>query len=256
MCRIAGYLGPEITLGALLSDPPHALRVQGRTPRELPPGLIGGDGYGVAWYVGGKPEPARYRQTLPIWSDANLDELAPNIASACIVASTRTAIAGMPVAITNTPPFRAGDAVLVHNGSIARFHATVAEPLRAALAAEARVALHGNSDSEYIAAWLRCIAGRDLRARVRSLIAQLTELIQQAGTTAQLNLIVADGRELVAVRHALGDHAPTLYMATRPDGGTVVCSEPLDEDETWVRVADHTLLSVTHGRAPTLEEVA
>ena len=73
MCRIAGYLGEVQPLGALLSAPPHSLREQAKTPRELPPGTIGSDGFGVGWFVAGQAQPARFRSLLPIWVDENID---------------------------------------------------------------------------------------------------------------------------------------------------------------------------------------
>ena len=252
MCRIAGYLGAPTTLDALLSAPPHSLRSQGHSPRELPPGKIGSDGYGVAWYTSPPREPARYRQTLPIWVDDNLETLAPHVSSHCFVAGTRTATPEMPVAITNTPPFLAGRTALVHNGSIDLFHERVVEPMRAMFSAATRVALRGNSDSEYLAALLGEIEGPSLEARVKTLLERVGQLVRETRTEAQLNLIVIDGHQLVAVRHALGADAPTLYSTTRTDGSVVVSSEPMSAQEDWTRFASDTMLTVQRGAPSTL----
>jgi len=255
MCRIAGYLGRPIALEDVLTKPPHALRAQGLAPRELPPGMIGSDGYGVAWFAEGVREPARYRQTLPIWVDDNLDTLAPHVRSSCIVASTRTATPDMPVAITNTPPFLAGRIALAHNGSIARFHERVVESLRAALSPGARAALRGNSDTEYLAALLGEQPHETLAARVRAMLAFVGERVAEARTEAALNVIASDGDELVAVRHARGADAPTLYMAVRAPGDVLVASEPMNDDDEWTRLAEGTLLAARRGQPPRIERL-
>ena len=138
MCRVVGYLGAPTPIATVVTDPPHSLRAQARAPRELPPGMLGSDGYGIAWYSGVQRAPARYRQTLPIWTDPNLDTLVPHVMSSCFVGSTRTAAQAMPVSLTNTPPFCFGDAMFVHNGSVDDFHAKLIEPLRYLFKDEAR----------------------------------------------------------------------------------------------------------------------
>jgi glutamine amidotransferase len=238
-----------LPLADILSNPPRALREQAHTPRELPPGMIGSDGYGFAWYAPGSPEPARYRQVLPIWGDDNLDGMAPHIRSACLVASSRTATRHMPVATCNTPPFLAGTVVLVHNGSIGSFNRKISLKLRSKLRPETEAKLCGNTDSEHLAALLADAKGSSLAARVVSMLGAIEELVRGAGETAQLNLIVADGENLVAVRHALGEEAPTLFVAERPGRGVLVASEPLDDDEPWTRLAVDSLV-VAHLGSP------
>ncbi|MDB4974044.1 MAG: ergothioneine biosynthesis protein EgtC [Myxococcaceae bacterium] len=246
MCRIAGFLGFPCSLTAVLTEPTRSLRQQGRAPRELPEGMLGSDGYGFAWLTEHGGQAARYRQTLPIWSDSNLDTLAPFLEARCFVAATRTAQDNMPVAITNTPPFCFGRTMLVHNGSIGRFHTSVLEALRARLGAETRSAVQGNTDSEYLAALLADTAGEDLEARVRGMLRFVRERVTEAGTEAQLNVIAADGAELVAAREAIDEPAPSLYYLLREGVGAFVASEPLTEDETWTRVPDGQLLRASY----------
>ncbi len=62
MCRFVAYLGPPVTLGALLIHPPHALLRQAWAPRHQRHGCINADGFGAGWYdPARRPEPARYR---------------------------------------------------------------------------------------------------------------------------------------------------------------------------------------------------
>jgi gamma-glutamyl hercynylcysteine S-oxide hydrolase len=255
MCRIAGYLGSPVTLDALLTKAPHALRMQAHAPRELPPGTVGSDGYGVAWFSKESALPALYRQTLPIWTDLNLDTLAPHVRSSCVVASTRTATERMPVAITNTPPFCVGATALVHNGSIAHFHERVLEPLRSQLGPEQRRELRGNSDSEYLAALLAEASASDLTERVIDLLSRLTKLLRAAQSDAQLTLMVADGRQLVAVRYAIDQEAPSLYFAEHWSGGTLVASEPMDDSHAWTRLGADSILTLQPGAPPAMNRL-
>jgi gamma-glutamyl hercynylcysteine S-oxide hydrolase len=247
MCRIAGFIGPDAPLSTLVSAPPHSLRKQAHSPRELTPGMIGSDGYGIAW-LANDDRIARYRQILPIWADANLQEMAPHIRSRCFVASTRTATDDMPVSLTNTPPFCAGDIMLVHNGSISEFHTKVAQSLWLERSEPGRRRIQGNSDTEYITAMLADTPHGPLDVRVRSVLRRLTEHVKTAGTKAALNLIAADAERLVAVRYAVADENPSLYYAREERSGSWFASEPLD-DRTWTRLPTNTLICVTreHG---------
>lgn len=257
MCRIAGFLGSPTALAAVLSEPSHALRTQAREPRELPPGMLGSDGYGFAWLDEQSGKPARYRQTLPIWSDPNLDTLAPHIRARCFVAATRTAEDNMPVSLTNTPPFVAERTMVVHNGSITNFYAEVSERLRARLDEPRRRAVQGNTDSEYLAAVLFQLRGETLEARVREALREVSVYVREADTCAQLNLVASDGEQLVATRYAVGQSAPSLYCA-QTERGVFIASEPLCEEQTWTRVPEGSLVcarpqadgNVTWSRSP------
>ena len=68
MCRMAGYVGPALRVGEIVSAPPHSLLVQSYRPREMQSGTVNADGYGAAmWLDDGRPEPALYRTVAPIW---------------------------------------------------------------------------------------------------------------------------------------------------------------------------------------------
>jgi glutamine amidotransferase len=248
MCRIAGYLGQIVALDALLVRPARSLSVQARCPKEMPPGMIGSDGFGFGWFGAESQAPARYRSTLPIWVDENVDTMSPHLRSTCIVASSRTASRQMPVSMTNTPPFDAGGVLLVHNGAIHDFHDKVLESLRARLSIETRSHIFGNTDSEYLAALLHERTG-DLAARVRETCAIAADAIRDAKVRGQLNLIVANGDELVATRYAVDDDAPSLWMRATADSFTVA-SEAMEENDGWTEVAPSTMITVRRGSAP------
>ncbi len=50
MCRHLAYLGPEITLDSVLTDPPHSLLHQARASHFQTSGSCNPDGYGIGWY--------------------------------------------------------------------------------------------------------------------------------------------------------------------------------------------------------------
>jgi len=49
MCRLAAYLGTEITLSQFLQEPEHSLIKQSWAPKEMQDGTVNADGYGFAW---------------------------------------------------------------------------------------------------------------------------------------------------------------------------------------------------------------
>jgi glutamine amidotransferase len=248
MCRIAGYLGVPQPLNALLAAPPRSLRQQAKAPRELPPGVVGSDGFGVGWFVPGHALPARFRSLLPIWVDENVDTLAEHVRSSVIVASSRTASRRMPVAIANTPPFLAGSALLAHNGEIADFPHTALDALRAELSPSVRADIIGNTDSEYLAAILRERPEQTLVDRVRSMLQIVRRHVEASQTAAQLNLIIAAESELVVLRYATAAAAPSLYVKQLPNG-LIAASEPMDETPGWRGLAPGQMVTATGGQA-------
>ena len=77
--------------------------------------------------------------------------------------------------------------------------------------------------------------------------------LHAAAPGSRLNLLLTDGVSIAAT--AWGD---TLWYLVRPAGGTVVASEPYDEDPGWTEVPDRTLLSATRTRVfvTPLKEIA
>ncbi|HEX9527040.1 MAG TPA: class II glutamine amidotransferase, partial [Streptosporangiaceae bacterium] len=67
MCRHFAYVGDEVSIKSVLFDPPHGLVQQAWAPRWQRHGTMNVDGFGVGWYAGRDPVPARYRRTGPIW---------------------------------------------------------------------------------------------------------------------------------------------------------------------------------------------
>ncbi|MEV0614388.1 ergothioneine biosynthesis protein EgtC [Nonomuraea sp. NPDC050404] len=226
MCRHAAWLGAERPLTTLIQGPEHGLLTQSYAPRRQRAGLVNADGYGMGWYVPGRPEPVRYRRSIPIWTDANLPGLAEVARSTCLLAAVRSATVGMPIEESATAPFTDRTWLLSHNGRVVR---------------DAVKDLADSAESTCDAAWLA--AGVFRRGRAGAGLGEaLSEVVLRAGEkdpAARLNLLACDGTSIVAT--VWGD---TLFHHRLPDG-VLVASEPFDDLPGWQAVPERSLLTVT-----------
>jgi ergothioneine biosynthesis protein EgtC len=251
MCRIFGYLGSSCSVRELLSMPPHALVHQARRPRELPPGTVGSDGYGFAWYTPASPAPAWYRSVLPIWADENLVNIGSHLQSECVVASVRSATTGMPVSLTNTPPYVRGSVSLAHNGQLQGFVDHWMARVRSELPLNVQNTIVGNTDSEHLMAVLMAELGDDVAAHdrlahaTRRLVERCAVWSSDIGRSAILNMVISDGVTLIATRSAFRGQCPSLYVWRRQGDSrpaVIVASEPTFDDPGWNPVPAGTLL--------------
>ena len=217
MCRHLGWLGREVTLSALVLDPPHSLRVQSYAPRRQKHGLMNADGWGVGFFDGGVPR--RWRSPAPLWGDVSFDSVAPALRSHCVVAAVRSATVGMPIEASATAPFTDGQWLLSHNGVVDR------AVLPASASAESVC------DSAVLAA--------TIFARGLDVLGDTIAEIGAADPDARLNVLAANGSRLLAT--VWGD---TLSILRRADG-VVLASEPYDDVYDWEDVPDRHLVEVT-----------
>ncbi|MEZ0075700.1 ergothioneine biosynthesis protein EgtC [Planotetraspora sp. GP83] len=222
MCRHAAWLGPSRALSSLIFDSECGLLRQSYAPRMQAYGKVNADGFGVGWYDPSRPEPVRYRRSIPIWTDANLPGLAEVARSSCLMAAVRSATVGMPVEETATAPFADGRWLLSHNGRVDR---------------EALRPLASDPESACDSAWLASAVFAQLRTGMP--LAEAAPLVvREAGKAdpvARLNLLICGGTEIAAI--AWGD---TLFAHL--DEGVLVASEPLDDRPGWQAVPDRNLL--------------
>ncbi len=252
MCRLAAYLGKPLRLKHFLLEPPHSLYVQSWQPRELVYARLNADGYGFGWF---DPEqhPAVYASTMPIWSDCNLPHLANTLTSPLWLAEIRSATAGNPVHQCNTPPFFDNSLIYVHNGFIGEFHMTVRPRIQDYLSAAISADINGNTDSEYLFALLRQVIAHNPELPLEIAIKRMFDLIGDwvGEMPALLNMIVSDGRQLYAARHALNHASPSLYYTVGdeafPEAG-VIASERFNGNENWQPVPDHHILVLDAGQ--------
>lgn len=220
MCRHLGWLGEPVSVASLMLDRPRGLLVQSYAPRLQKHGLMNADGWGVGFFD--QQVPRRWRSAAPLWGDASFASVAPALRSGCVVAAVRSATIGMPIEPSASAPFTDGEWLLSHNGVVDRG----VLPLSAV--AESTV------DSALLAA---LIFERGL-GHLGDTIAEVGD----ADPDARLNIIAANGSRLLGT--TWGD---TLSILRRDDG-TVLASEPYDDDPRWEDVPDRHLVRVEDRR--------
>jgi gamma-glutamyl hercynylcysteine S-oxide hydrolase len=219
VCRHLAWLGAPRSLHDLVLQPAHGLLVQSYAPRRQRHGRVNADGWGVGFYAPTSQQPARWRSSRPLWSDASFASVAPVISSTCALAAVRSASAGMPADETAAAPFQSGQWLLSHNGIVDRA-VLGPHPAAESMCDSAQLAAHlFEFGPDRIAEFVVALARRDPGAR--------------------LNLLLADGSRILAT-----SWDDTLSVL-RTDDGTIVASEPYDDDPRWTDVPDHHLVDVT-----------
>jgi len=224
---MAGYVGPAIRVGEIVSAPAHSLLVQSYKPKEMQSGTVNADGYGAAlWLDDGKPEPALYRTVAPIWADPNQGWMGERLAVRSLIAAVRSATPGIGFELGSVQPFARGTVAFTHNGFITDFRRGAQRAIREGLGRDAYESIQGSSDSEHIFALVLDAPG-PLPAAVRKAILRLEAICNELDRTAVATLLVGDGQQLVGVRWARGLRPATLYWSPFQDG-VCLASEPLD----------------------------
>lgn len=235
MCRQLAYLGPPVTLAALLLDPPHSLLHQSYAPAEMRGGgTVNADGFGVGWHTGDGP--VRYRRVCPLWSDESFGALARVTRSGAVFAAVRSATVGMPVTETACAPFADGALMFGHNGRILGWPDSVAK-LAERLPVTDLLTLDAPTDSALLWALVRhrLRAGADPTDAVRGVVCD----VLAAAPGSRLNLVLHTGSAVVATTagHSLS------YLDT--GDALTVGSEPSTVDRPWTPVPDGRILTGT-----------
>jgi ergothioneine biosynthesis protein EgtC len=272
MCRFTLYLGPPITLDALVTKPKNSLIHQSYESHEREEPL-NGDGFGVAWYA---PEisadPAVFRSISPAWSNGNLRQLARVTRSGCVLAHVRAATSGLSVSETNCHPFTAGPYAFMHNGDVSGFR-KIRRRLLDSLSEPAFHAVLGSTDSEHLfGLFLDRIGAQPVRdepghALARALAQTIRDVVDMSRAVTDepsyLNIAVSDGRAAVVSRVTNGPvedadslywHSGKLYVCDgdvcrmiepeRGQGTVLVSSEPLSDDPGWAKVPVNHLVII------------
>ncbi|MYT74820.1 MULTISPECIES: ergothioneine biosynthesis protein EgtC [unclassified Streptomyces] len=237
MCRHLAYLGPPVALGEVLNAPPHSLFRQSWEPRRQRHGTVNADGFGVGWYADGDPVPARYRRFGPVWGDAAYADLTRVVRSGALLAAVRDATLAGADGEAAAAPYAAGPWLFSHNGAVPGWPGSLA-PLVSALPAAGLLSMEARCD----AAFLWALALHRLRTgdEPAQALADTVLDVAEAQPAARLNLLLTNGETIAAT--AWGD---TLWYLADPARGTVVASEPYDDDPRWVEVPDRTLLAAS-----------
>lgn len=241
MCRHLAYLGPEITLAALLLDPPHSLEHQSHAPRHQIHSTVNADGFGVAWYAPDvQPEPARYRTTKPMWADRSFASIGRVVRSPAILAAARSATPPLPIDESANAPFLDGRWAGSLNGFAEGYRGPVGTALRRLVPDDRVARMETNNDAETIlaVAFARIAEGNDPTCAVSS-----TALDTMAISPGPKNLLLTDGTTIVAT--AWGNSLFTLADAGLARDGVIVASEPLDDHPAWERVEEESVVTAT-----------
>nr|WP_290227637.1 ergothioneine biosynthesis protein EgtC [Trichocoleus desertorum] len=251
MCRLLGYLGPSISLDRLLNKPEHSLIVQSYQPREMTSGLLNADGFGIGWYHPQQAtNPFTYKNTSPIWNDPNLSSLSRYIESGCILANVRSATAGMGVDLSNCQPFQQDSILFMHNGFIKNFRHTLRKAICDRLDEKSHQVIQGTTDSEHIFALLlhywHQAPEKPLEDALQQTLIVLSDLTERQQLEFSANILISDGKRLVASRFATQTSTPSLYWLrddpTLPNA-VVVASEPLFAGD-WITCPERSILTV------------
>ena len=276
MCRLLAYKGRPLPVDDLLYRPDHSLVQQSHHANEVSEPL-NGDGFGLGWYEPDVTrEPAVFASVTPAWNNRNLRYMAPKLVSPCILAHVRAATEGQ-VSEFNCHPFHHQNLLMAHNGSVQPF-ARIKRALVDRLSDERFLWLKGQTDSEHLFALFLdhylARRQRDAEAMADALQAMFDELaaLKAAHGVTQasgLNMVVTDGRALVASRHCddpgvapaslhhtEGSHyvcdAGGCRMAPAPhhEQAVLIASEPLTrESQHWRDVpVRHFVLVDAHNR--------
>lgn len=215
MCRALLYLGQPVLLDNLLFQPDSALIRQSTMPRML--NMLNLAGFGLRAWDPASNDPARafsyYSQSLPVF-DRNLQNLAQKIRPTCVLGHVRGVAYSTRVEISlqNVHPFHFRDVplVLAHNGDLAEF-ARMKPLLAAHIKPEFLAQIHGTTDSEWIyalfvsryAGSLDTLEEGALFAAIQDTLGILREARARLGIalSSSVNLFVANGRQLAAVRY-------------------------------------------------------
>lgn len=236
MCRHFCYLGETVTLSELVLRPPHSLLVQSYAPKDMcGGGRINADGFGVGWYSG-TSQAARYRSAGPIWHDSGFSELAEHTRASAVLGAVRNATVGMAVADGASAPFTDGSWLFSLNGRIDGWPDT-AVALAEQLSTADLLRLDAPTDAALLWAVLRRrLTAGDAAPDPGQVLAELITEVLAAAPASRLNLMLTDGTRGYAttVTHS-------LWVRSLPTG-TVLASEPFDDDPAWRRVEDGRLV--------------
>ncbi len=265
MCRWLAYSGDPIPLEALIVQRKYSLIDQSLHSR-LGATTTNGDGFGVGWYDGVRPEPALYRSVHPAWNDRNLRELASHVSSPLFFSHIR-ASTGTAVQETNTHPFRYGRWLFMHNGAVREFP-RVRRDLLLAIDPELIPAMEGSADSEVLFLIALTFGLEDDAVTALERMVGLVEDVGEAhGVEHPIQMTVAatDGVRIIAARYSSEGESRTLYFSTDAgalkqryadddriqqlsDEARAVVSEPLgDLEGVWNAVPESSIGIVQPG---------
>ena len=217
MCRALLYLGEPVVLDNLLFQPDSALVRQSYMPKML--NLLNLAGFGLrAWDPGshGPDKPFFYgSSSLPVF-DRNLKNLAEKVRAGCVLAHVRGVAysTAVDISLQNVHPFQFEGLqwTLAHNGDLAGIN-DMKPLLTPHVKPEFLSRIRGTTDSEWIYALFvsqledatAAATEDEVFAALEKTLAVIRKARDKLGiaTSSSVNLFIANGRQLAALRYCL-----------------------------------------------------
>ncbi len=262
MCRMAGFIGDEMSPVSLLWGGTHSLYRQSYVPRELLSGHVNADGWGACWFTGNaaeEPSGKRYSDERPIWNAQEGRLLLEGIDGSTVMAAVRNTTPGIPNDRSGVPPLLRDGWAFTLNGYIAEFRPRFMRAFRSHLSDRLYGQLEGASDTETLFLWTLTLMEEGLSAgeSLSQVIGSVTNAVRTEGVQAQLNVMLGSGSSLIAARASSTGESNSLYICDRrteeaglPQNGVWVASETLDGDDRWEAVPHQTMVIIPAGGDP------
>jgi glutamine amidotransferase len=221
------------------------------------------DGWGLGYYTDAGPQLTR-RATAAA-DDESFRWAAAWAFSTNVIAHVRSATIG-GLGEVNTHPFREGNWLFAHNGTVAAFP-LIRERVLAAMTPEVRELRRGSTDSEHIFHLILSTLQQNptlgISAAVRAVVNDVSRWAHEAdaGAEVALNLVLTDGKVSTLLRfgrslwyvtrrhvHACEACAGALHIVGTPPPNyhaIAFASEPLTTDEEWMRVDEGRLFTIS-----------
>jgi predicted glutamine amidotransferase len=270
MCRWLAYTGGPIALSELVFDTEHSIIDQSLASHSSVQ-TTNGDGFGIGWFDE-VSTPGMYKSTRPAWNDPNLRDLCTHTQSKMFLAHIRAAT-GTAIQYSNCHPFRSGNWLFVHNGSI-RGAKRLRRQLMLEISEELFPEIAGTTDSElmfYLA--LHFGMDDDPYTGVSRMVGFVEALGHQSGIEhpMQMTLGIADGERFYACRYSSERKSRTLYLSKDiaairdlvpqdrrsrldrvTDDARTIVSEPFsDLPEMWQEIPESTFITISAGEVET-----
>lgn len=205
MCRFVSYIGEEkLLISDLIDNPSNSLINQSREARESKRAL-NADGFGLAWYNHKIDlDPGIFKSTQPAWNDSNLKHIANKIASTCFLGHIRASTVG-DVTLNNCHPFYYKNYTFVHNGTISHFE-KVRRSLINELDEDLFTEVKAQTDSEHLFFLIMHYLKHEPSSGLEKAVINAFKWIknfqksQDKDHFSRLNIVITDGRELIATR--------------------------------------------------------
>jgi predicted glutamine amidotransferase len=274
MCRLLGIVSVEpIPYRVLLREAPRSLST---LSVEHP------DGWGIAVYSSQKNSESEipkgwdlHKGTDCAKQDDKFHQLASEIAGEVLISHVRKKTVG-PISIHNTHPFKQGNWVLAHNGTITDF-----DYLRENISKRRIEEIRGDTDSELFFAFLLSkldaaeLTNVPANEKTDALLKQITQEISARSHFGTLNFLFSDGIALYVFRlnqHPFfllerGPHIEPSHIMKSKENGTIIetpwkkrrpaifiASEKIT-NEAWQEIENGTLLRIDRLPKPQLKKI-